>query len=186
MDDTKIIDLYFERSESAIENTAVKYGAYLNCVVYNILRCHEDTEEIIEDTYISAWNAIPPAKPRSLKHYLSRIARNLSFSRLDYITAGKRNPGIIEQLSELDECIPDKRDSVEKSWEIKQLGSALNSFLSTLSREDCAMFLSRYFYSMSIKEIAERYSLPERRVKYLLLCLRRRLKEHLDKEGITI
>ena len=184
MEDTKIIDLYFERSESAIKETANKYGAYLNRVVFNILRCREDTEEIVNDTYVNAWNSIPPAKPRVLKHYLSRIARNLSFSRLDYITAEKRNPGIIEQLSELDECIPD-RCSVEKEWEAAQLGAVLNRFLASLSREDCAIFLSRYYYSMSIREIAERNSMKERRVKYTLACLRSQLKEHLEREDIT-
>ena len=89
MDDTQIIGLYFSRSESAIAETAKKYGAYLNQVAYNILRCREDTEEIVEDTYLAAWNAIPPTKPNVLKHFLSRITRNLAFTRLDYNTAGQ-------------------------------------------------------------------------------------------------
>ena len=86
MDDTQIIDLYFRRCESAISETAEKYGAYLNQVAYNILRCREDTQEIVEDTYLAAWNAIPPTRPQALKHFLSRITRNLSFNRLDYLT----------------------------------------------------------------------------------------------------
>ena len=109
MDDTKIIDLYFCRNESAITETARKYGGYLNQIAYNILRCREDTEEIVEDTYLAAWNSIPPTKPLVLKHFLSRITRNLSFTRLDYLTAGKRGYHMTTLLSELDECIPDHR-----------------------------------------------------------------------------
>ncbi len=186
LDDTSIIELYLKRSEAAIEMTARKYGAYLYYIANNLLRCREDSEEVVQDTYLSAWKAIPPANPTSLKHYLSRIVRNLSFNRIDYMTADKRNFGITEQLSELDECIPDKMSSVEQNIELKLIGSALNGFLATLSREDCAVFLLRYYYSMTIKEVAEKCSLSERRVKYLLLCLRRRLKEYFDKEDITI
>ena len=86
MDDAKIIKLYFQRSESAIGETAKKFGAYLNQVAYNILRCREDTEEIVSDTYVAAWNSIPPTVPSSLKHYLTRITRNLSFDRMDYLS----------------------------------------------------------------------------------------------------
>ena len=186
MDDTQIIDLYFSRSESAIEETAGKYGAYLNQIGYNILRSREDTEEVVEDTYFAAWNAIPPAKPDVLKHFLSRITRNLSFNRLDYLTAGRRNSHMVTLLSELEDCIPDQRGNVEEVWETKQIGISLNRFLDTLERTDCRIFLCRYYYTMSIPEISKKYGLTERRIKYRLSVLRRQLRQHLIKEGIVI
>lgn len=186
MEDTQIIHLYFSRSESAIEETARKYGPYLNQVAYNILRCREDTEEIVGDTYFAAWNAIPPEKPRVLKHFLSRITRNLSFNRLDYITAKRRDPHICILLSELDACIPDRDGGVERHMEAKAIGKVLNRFLSSLEPEDCAVFLCRYYYSMTVPEIAQKYALSERNVKYRLSRLRQQLRKTLDKEGIAV
>lgn len=186
MDDTQIIDLYFSRSEGAIAETAKKYGSYLNQIAYNILRCREDTEEVVEDTYFAAWNAIPPTRPEVLKHFLSRITRNLSFDRLDYLTAKRRSGHMAILLSELEECIPDHRGDVEALWEAKQIGASLNRFLEKLDRTDCRIFLCRYYYSMTLTEIAEKYQLPQRNVKYRLSCLRKKLRKQLDKEGIAI
>lgn len=186
MDDTQIIDLYFSRSESAIAETARKYGFYLNQVAYNILRCREDTEEIVEDTYYAAWNAIPPSRPQVLKHFLSRITRNLSFTRLDYLNAGKRDKHMAILLSELDECIPDHRSSVEERWEAKQLGLSLNRFLESLNQADCRIFLCRYYYNLSIPEVSRKYGIPERSVKYRLSLLRKQLRRHLSKEGVVL
>lgn len=186
MDDTQIIDLYFSRSEAAIAETAVKYGPYLNQIAYNILRSREDTEEIVEDTYFAAWNAIPPTRPDALKHFLSRITRNLSFSRLDYLTAKRRNGHMEVLLSELEECIPDHRDNWETVWESKQIGASLNRFLDKTDRTDCKIFLCRYYYSMTIAQIAGKYDMPQRKVKYRLSILRKQLRKHLDKEGIVI
>ena len=186
MDDTQIIDLYFGRCESAIAETARKYGSYLNQVSYNILRCREDTEEVVEDTYYAAWNAIPPTRPAVLKHFLSRIARNLSFNRLDYLTAGRRNGHMALLLSELEECIPDPRSSPEALWENKRIRTLLNRFLGTLATQDCRIFLCRYYYSMTIGEISEKYGLSQRHVKYRLSLMRKSLRKHLEKEGIRV
>ena len=186
MEDAQIIDLYFSRNESAITETARKYGHYLHQISYNILRCREDTEEVVEDTYLAAWNAIPPEVPRVLKHYLSRIVRNLSFSRLDYLTAKCRDTSMITLLSELDACIPDLNSSVESALEAKQLSGLLNQFLKNQDRKDCAVFLCRYYHCMEIREIGAKYSLSERQVKYRLSCLRRQLRSYLSKEGIVI
>lgn len=186
MDDTKIIDLYFGRCESAISETAKKYGAYLNQISYNILRCREDTEEVVEDTYLAAWNAIPPDHPAVLKHFLSRITRNLSFSRLDYLTAKRRNKHMAVLLSELEECIPDHRASVEMVWEARHTRLLLNRFLDTLVPQDCHIFLCRYYYNMSLTEIAEKYDLPQRHIKYRLSCMRKTLRKQLDREGISL
>lgn len=186
MEDTQIIELYFSRSESAIGETAGKYGAYLNQVAYNILRCREDTEEVVEDTYLAAWNAIPPERPRILKHFLSRITRNLSFDRLDYISAKRRDVHMITLLSELEACLPDENGDVEAAMEAKQIGKMLNRFLSGLEKLDCAVFVNRYYYSMTISEIAKKYELPDRNVKYRLSCMRCQLRKLLAREGITV
>ena len=186
MDDTQIIDLYFQRKESAIQETAAKYGAYLNQVSYQILRSREDTEEIVEDTYFAAWNAIPPTRPLVLKHFLSRIPRNLSFTRLDYLTAKRRSSHMSNLLSELEECIPDQRQNPEEQFQARETAKILNGFLETLTREECGIFLCRYYYNLTIPEIAERYGLKARTVKYRLRLMRQSLKKRLEKEGISV
>ncbi len=186
MDDTEIINLYLSRKESAIQETAQKYGSYLQKIACNILRSQEDSEEVVEDAYFAAWNAIPPEIPRVLKHFLSRITRNLAFDKLDYLTAKRRDNHMILLLSELDACLPDPRANVESAMERKRIGAVLNQFFSTLDRVDCAIFLCRYFYSMTIAQIAQKYSLPERTVKYRLSRLRQQLRKQLEKEGISV
>ncbi len=186
MDDTEIIKLYLARSEAAIERTTEKYSAYLSCVAYNILRSHEDVEEVVQDTYLGAWNTIPPQIPKVLKHYLSRIARNLAFNCLDYRTAKRRDPHMLVVLSELDACIPDSTADLDDKMEAKQIGLCINHFLSTLEKTDCAIFLCRYYHCMTVREIAQKYSIPERNVKYRLSRLRTKLRMQLSKEGICV
>lgn len=182
MEDSMIVELYFARSESAIQETGRKYGAYLNQVAYNILRSISDTEEIVNDTYMAAWNTIPPTKPNNLKHFLSRITRNLSFDRMDYINAGKRRALFVE----MDECIPDPINDPETIWEAREIGLVLNKFLKTLDRKSCAVFLGRYFYAYSEKELAEQYSLSRRQVKYILSKTRNQLHSYFEKEGVVL
>ena len=182
MEDSGIVCLYFERSDMAIWETDRKYGGYLNHVAYNILRDCCDTEEIVNDTYMAAWNAIPPTKPGNLKHFLTRITRNLSFDRLDYIHAGKRHALFVE----LDECIPDVSGDVEKIWEIKEIGMALNRFLDTLDRKSCAIFVGRYYYAYSIHELSQQYALSERQVKYQLSKARKALCIYFEQEGVIL
>ena len=186
MDDTQIIDLYFDRKESAIQETAAKYGVYLNQISYNILRSREDTEEIVEDTYFAAWNAIPPTRPLVLKHFLSRITRNLSFTRLDYLTAKRRSSHMSVLLSELEECIPDESQNPENLFNARETAKVINAFLGTLTREECRIFLCRYYYNLTIPEIAEKYGLKPRTVKYRLSLMRQSLKKRLEKEGISV
>ena len=182
MEDSGIIELYLARSEMAIQETGRKYGAYLNQVAYNILRNLCDTEEVVNDTYMATWDAIPPTKPNNFKHFLSRITRNISFDRLDYLNAGKRHALFVE----MDECIPDRRNDVEDIWEAKEIGMALNKFLEALDRKTCAVFLARYYYSCSISEVAEQYALSARQVKYLLSKTRSELRSYFEKEGVLI
>ena len=182
MEDSGIVELYFARSEMAIQETGRKYGAYLNSIAYNILRDLNDTEEVVNDTYMATWNAIPPTKPNNFKYFLSRITRNLSFDRLDYLNAGKRRALFVE----MDECIPDRRNDVEEMWEAREIGIALNRFLQTLDRKTCAIFLARYYYAYSISEVAEQYALSARQVKYLLSRTRSELRTYFEKNGVMI
>lgn len=186
MQDSDIIALYFARAESAVAETAKKYGAYLNAVTYNILRSHEDAEECVADTYIAAWNAIPPACPHVLRHFLARIARSRACDRLDYLTARCRTSDAAVRLDELSECVPDSSGSAEEAWELRRIGEVLNTFLATLDSADCAVFVSRYYYGRSIKETAARLGVTERRVKYRLARVRAALKEHLEREGVQL
>ena len=182
MEDSGIVELYFARSEMAIQETGRKYGTYLNSIAYNILRNLNDTEEVVNDTYMATWNAIPPTNPNNFKYFLSRITRNLSFDRLDYLNAGKRHALFVE----MDECIPDRRSDVEEIWEAKEIGMALNRFLRTLDRKTCAVFLARYYYAYSINEVAEQYALSARQVKYLLSKTRSELRTYFEKDGVVI
>ncbi len=182
MEDMEIITMYFERSENAIQETENKYGVYLSTVAYHILRSFDDTEEVVDDTYMAAWNAMPPTRPGNLKHFLSRITRNLSFDRLDYKNAGKRHALFVE----LDECIPDRQNDMESIWEAKEIGRVLNEFLQTLDRRTCAVFLARYYYAYSVKDLAAQYGLSERRVKYLLEKTRNSLRRFFEKAGVTL
>lgn len=182
MEDDGIVALYFARSETAIAETEKKYGAYLHEVAYRILRNLSDTDEIVNDTYMGAWGAIPPTKPNNFRHFLSRITRNLSFNRLAYLKAGKRNAVFVE----LDECIPDGKNDVEQVWEAKEIGAVLNRFLKTLDDKSCAVFLGRYYHSCSIDELAKQYRLSTRQVKYLLSKVRNRLRDYFEGEGVVL
>ena len=186
MEDTQIIKLYFARSEDALEETKRKYGSYLNGVARAILKSPEDREEILGDTYLAAWNSIPPQRPRSLQYYLARITRNLSLNRLDYLTAQCRDSRMDVLLSELEECLPDSGRSPEETVEAKEIGNLLNRFLGTLDAQDCGIFLNRYFYGLTIPEIQEKSGLPQRKIKYRLNSTRQKLRTFLEKEGMTV
>lgn len=182
MNDKEILNLYIDRSEAAIVMTDEKYGRYLNRIIFNILQSESDTEEIKNDTYMGAWNAIPPTIPKSLKYFLVKIARNLSIDRLEYLTAGKRKSIIVE----MDDAIPDGKSTPEEAWELKEVGMAINDFLGTLDKKTCAVFLARYYYGYSISDLAKRYGMTERQVKYNLQKTRDKLRVHLEKEGVVI
>ncbi len=182
--DKRIIDLYFARSEEAIAETGRHYGGYLSTIAHSILGSPEDTEECVNDTYLKAWDSIPPARPYSLKAYLAKIARNLALHRYEKAMAEKRGGGEIPLvLSELDECLPD-RSSVEDGINESILTDALNRFLGSLSKEQRIVFLRRYWYNASIAQIALDMSMTEGKVKSILHRLRAKLRLVLEKEGI--
>ncbi len=185
MDDNEIISLYFSRSNDAIGATAEKYGAYLRQIAYNILRSGPDADEVVNDVWMAAWNAMPPMRPRKLKYYLARGTRNLALNRLDYLTADRRSADTTP-FSELEESIPHRGGSAEEEWEAAEVGKAINRFLSTLSGEDAAVFLSRYYYARTNEETGRLYGLSLRRVKYILARTRKKLRAHLEREGVIL
>ena len=185
MEDSGIIDLFFRRSEQAISETDQKYGSYLGSIAYRILNSREDTEEVVEDTYLRTWNSIPPTRPRVLKHFLTRITRNLSFDRLEYYNAAKRSAETVALLEELEACLPDPEGSAEKQVEEKELTELLNRFLGELETTECCVFLYRYYYAHTVKEVAAQYDLPEGKIRYMLKKTRESLKAKLEREGIT-
>lgn len=183
LSDQEIISLFCERSENAITELNTSYGAYLKNIAFHILGKYSDIDEVLNDTYFAVWNRIPPEEPKVLRHYLSRITRNLAFKRLEYASAAKRSSEGIDSLDELADCVPDTRENVEGILEAREIGAAVNRWLGTLSEEKQAVFVLRYYYSFSLREIANRMGCSERRVKYLLSTMRGSLKEQLEREG---
>ena len=186
MNDERIIELFFERKECAIAETERKYGRYLSNIAYNILFDTEDSEECVNDTYMKAWNTIPPQKPMVFRTFLGKITRRLAIDVFRKKHAEKRgNSEFALSLSELDECIPDNL-SAETAFEEKELSESINRFLSSLPEENRNIFLCRYFYSDSIKDIASFFQSNESKIKSSLFRSRKALKEHLEKEGFSL
>lgn len=186
MDDNKIIELYFERSEVAISETADKYGRYCHYISYNILHNNEDAEECVNDTYLGAWKSIPPQRPSRLSTFLGKITRNLSLNRFKQYNAKKRGFGQTELvLSELEDCIPTPI-SVEEEVNEKILVESLNAFLYKQPKIKRDVFIRRYWYLSAIHDIAEQYSMSEGKVTSMLFRLRKELRLHFEKEGILI
>ena len=174
MDDQKIVDLYWERSESAIKETQKKYGRYCHSIAYAILHSNEDAEECVNDTYLRAWGAIPPAKPSRLATFLGKITRNLALDRYDCAHAQK-----------LSECIPDADSTLDLTDKIA-LGDAINSFLESLPVKTRQIFMRRYWFMSPIKDIARDVDMSESAIKVSLMRTRNEFKAHLEKEGIVL
>ena len=186
MDDLQIIELYWARSESAIAETAHKYGPYCRFIAYHILHSEEDSEECVNDTYWKAWSAMPPQRPHQLRTFLGKITRNLSLNRYEKNAAEKRGAGQVPlALEELAECVP-APDSVERAVDDLALTQLLNEFLGGLPSETRRIFLRRYWYFCSVKEIAADFGISESKVKTTLFRTRNRLKQLLEKEGVVL
>lgn len=187
MNDEKIIELFFCRSEKAIEQTDKKYGRYCYSIAYNILNNRPDSEETVNDTYIRLWNTIPPEKPSVFSAFIAKITRHLSLDRYRKETAEKRGGGELPIiLGELSDCISDSRSDVEKSFETKQLSELLNLFLKKLPKTERKVFVSRYWYGDSIKEISKQFGFSESKIKSMLFRTRNKLKEILIGEGFFV
>ena len=186
MEDHKIIELYWARSEQAISESSRKYGTYCRTIAYNILHNTEDVHECINDTWFAAWNTMPPQKPNILSDFLGKITRNLSLNRYKLISAQKRGAGQIDlALSELEDCLP-TGNLVEEEIDQLLLTQAIDSYLFTQSQERRKIFVRRYFYLSPIDKIAKDFSMSRSKVTSLLFRMRKELKQHLEKEGIWV
>ena len=186
MEDNQIIQLYFDRSEDAISQTAIKYGKYCHTIAYNILHNFEDSEECVNDTLWKAWGVIPPRRPKRLAAFLGRITRNLSLDTYRRYTAEKRGGSEIAiALEELGDCAS-SQDGMDDHVDEMVLVDTLNSFLAGLPADHRKIFMRRYWYVSSVKEIADDYGITESKVKMSLLRSRNLLRSILEKEGITL
>ena len=186
MEDKDIIGLYLERSEEAITETAHKYSVLLSRIAFGILRSREDAEECVNDTYMRAWNSIPPNEPKRLSAFLGKITRNLSLNRYEQLTAQKRGGSSKElALEELEECVPAAGD-LQREVEDSELAELINEFLDKLKKESRIIFMRRYWYFCTVSEIAEDMHISESKVKMSLLRTRKKLKQFLEKQGVTL
>jgi RNA polymerase sigma-70 factor (ECF subfamily) len=179
MDDEIIVQLYLERNEQAITETASKYGNYCTSIANNILGNKEDAEECVNDTYFNTWNVIPPHRPKILSTFLGKIVRNLAFNKYKYYTAEKRGGSEIDLvLDELANCIS-SGDDVVQAYEYSELVSCINAFLKELPEKKRGIFVCRYWYADSISDIAEHYNMSSAAVSMTLNRLRSKLQDYL-------
>ncbi len=181
MEDREIVNLYWKRSETALAETEKKYGRYCHSIAYHILLDLRDAEETVNDTYLKTWNTLPPNNPNSLKSYVGMICRQLSFNKYEARHTQKRGGEMAAVLDELAECVGDGRNPDPADQ--MALTEALNGFLDSLSKETRRIFLQRYWYASSVKEIATNLGWNENRVSVLLFHTRKKLKDFLQKEG---
>ena len=184
MDDLQIIELYFARDEQAIKETDSKYGKLCFRVAKNILFDDEDSEECVNDTFLTVWNKIPPTRPNNFKAFICKITRNLSLKKLELSNAGKRSANAVISLSEIEEILPDDRTA--PGVEEEEIGKLISAFLWSEKEDTRNVFLCKYWFFDSISDIAKRYSFSESKVKSMLFHTRNRLREFLKKEGIEI
>ena len=186
MDDKMIIDLFWQRSEKAITETSAKYGSFCHSISYRILHNKQDAEECVNDTWLRTWDSIPPHKPKKLSVYLGRITRNLSLDRYKKYNAEKRKAArTAEALEELSECISGG-DNVSDYVDKLALAELIEGFLRKQTEEKRNIFVRRYWYFDSIREISAAYGISETNVSTILLRMRAQLKDELLKEGIEV
>lgn len=186
MEDREIVELYWERNETAIAETANKYERYLTKIAWNILADRGDSEESVNDTYLHAWNAMPPHRPGVLSTFLGKITRQLAIDIYRKRHAQKRGASeYAVSLDELGDCVAGA-DTPEKEFEAKELGRAIDGFLRSLPDEARKLFVSRYYYMDSLKDAAAMLGLTEANAKTVLFRTRQKLKEYLGKEGYAV
>lgn len=184
MDDNRIIELYFARSESAISETAVKYGGYCFSIAHNILENRQDAEESVNDTYLAAWNAMPPHRPSLLGAFLGKITRHLSIDRWRTYRAAKRGGGeVVLALEELEEFASDNLSAEDQAVR-KELCRGLNRALAALSETERSVFVCRYWYLDAPQTIADNFGFTKSKVVNLLYRTRIKLRTQLEQEGL--
>ena len=185
MDDKQIVALYFDRNEQAIAETETKYGKYCYAIAIGVLSMHEDAEESVNDTWIDAWNSMPPHRPSILSTFLGKITRRIAIDKWRHRTAEKRGGGEIPLvLDELEDCIAHYSD-VEKTLEKKRLEEVINRFVHKLPEKDQKVFLCRYFYIDSIESICRQFGFSESKVKSILHRTREKLRRVLREEELA-
>ena len=184
MEDIKIIELFWARNEDAIAETDAAYGRKLRALANKILNNREDAEESVSDTYMKIWEIIPPQRPNYFYAFIASICRHLSFHKVDWKLAAKRNAEVVALTEEMELCIPDT--SRDREMEAKEIGKVLNTFLENLPKETRLIFLRRYWHVDTIAEIAARYGITESKVKMQLSRTRAKLCTYLEKEGIRV
>ena len=184
VEDAKILDLYFARSEDAICQTDAVYGKRLFSIADRILHAPQDAEESVSDTYMKTWETIPPRRPSYFYAYLAKLCRFFALGKLDWKNAAKRKADVVSLTDEMEQCVPDQRKEAEA--EAKEIGRAMNAFLESLPQESRVIFMRRYWFCDTIAEIAQRYGISESKVKMRLLRTRNKLAEYLSKEGILV
>ena len=186
MEDKRIIEMYWQRDEQALTLTRRKYGAYCHAIALQILHNREDAAECENDTYLRAWNAMPPDRPQGLRPYLGAITRRLSLDRWRERRSQKRGGGEVAlSLEELGECVAHP-DTVPEAVEAAQLSAVLSDFLRSLPAAECDLFLRRYWYFDSVAQMAKRFGYSESKVKMTLSRTRDKLRAVLEKEGICL
>ena len=185
MEDKEIVSLYHMRDERAIRETDAKYGKYCHRIAKNLLTLHEDAEECVNDMYLAAWNRMPPENPHLLSAFLSRIVRNIAISRFRRDRAKKRYDGMELLLSELDDCIPNT-ENLEKTVEERELSDIISDWLDTLTVDDRALFIRRYYHGESIKELAKISGIAPQALSSRLFTLRAKLKSQLEEKGVSL
>lgn len=183
MEDEQIIRLYQDRDPEAIVQTKQKYGGLCKTIAGRLLQSPEDAEECVNDTYLALWDAIPPATPSPLSAFAAKITRNLAMKRLEHLSAAKRNAESTLSFEELSECLCGQ-DDLSQVMEKQALRQAIADFLETQDKESRCVFLRRYFFFDSVKEIATRYGMTQSKVKSKLMRTRNKLKTYLVMEGL--
>ena len=185
MEDVEIIELYWQRNEQAIAETAQKYGAFCHSIAKNILSIDEDAEECVNDTFHQAWNAIPPQRPVRFRAWLGKTVRNLALNLWNKNHAQKRYAGMTLLLTELEDCIPAPQ-TVEREIEEKELTGILERWLRSMDREDQILFVRRYWNGMALKELAKEQAVAPGKLAQRMYRLRLSLKAALEEEGVRI
>ena len=182
MEDIEIVEMYWDRNKQAISETAAKYGPMCFKISMNILENREDAEENVNDTYMTAWNVIPPERPSLLGAFVAKIVRNLSLKRLEFNTAQKRMPEAVVAFEELSEYLSGDK-GIEQTFDSMELAESISQFLKEQSYEARLIFLRKYWFMDSNKEIAERYKVSVGSINASLFRTRKKLKKHLQEEG---
>ncbi len=185
IDDEKIIEMFFERSEQGIRELDNKYGAVCHSLSYNIVNSRQDAEECVNDAYLGVWNTIPPTRPNPLLSYIAKIVRNISLKNYWRKEADKRSGQYTIALQEIEGCIADSK-TVEDEIEARELARIIENFLDTLTVENRVIFMRRYWFAESYKDIAEFVGLTEKNISVRLTRIREKMKKYLIERGVFV